>query len=75
MRMDVEGNTRILRWLEQGEGYRLRDYDSPELEANGDHELRNWIVAAGIVGNRPLEVSWYRASWVSTGFRVFGIWR
>ena len=23
---------------------------------------------------RKLEVTWYRASWVSTGFRVFGVW-
>lgn len=75
MRMDVEGNRRIQGWLERGEGYRLRDYDSPELEDNGDHELRNWIVAAGIMGDRPLEVTASIESWVSTGFRVFGIWR
>src|SRR5258706_14451060 len=75
MRMDVEGNTEIMRWLERGEGHRLRDYDSPELEANGDHELRNWIIAAGAMGSRKLEVTWYRASWVSTGFRVFGVWQ
>lgn len=75
MRMDVEGNLEILRWLERGEGARLRDYDSPAIEANGDHELRNWIVAAGVMGSRRLEVTWQRASWVSTGFRVFGIWR
>jgi hypothetical protein len=75
MRMDVEGNEQILRWLEAGEGQRLRDYDSPELEANGDHELRNWIVAAGAMGARRLEVTWHVASWVSTGFRVFGVWQ
>ena len=74
MRMDVEGNTEKMRWLERGEGWRLRDYDSPELEANGDHELRNWIVGAGAMGARKLEVTWWRASWVSTGFRVFGVW-
>ena len=69
MRMDVEGNTEIMRALERGEGERLRDYDSPEIEANGDHELRNWIVAAGAMGRRKLEVTWYRASWVSTACR------
>jgi hypothetical protein len=74
MRMDVEGNREILGWLERGEGHRLRDYDSPELEANGDHELRNWIVAAGAMGSRKLEVTFQRASWVSTGFRVYGVW-
>jgi hypothetical protein len=75
MRMDVEGNREIQRWLERGEGHRLRRYDSPQLEANGDHELRNWIVAAGIMGDRPLEVTASIESWVSTGYRVFGIWR
>jgi hypothetical protein len=75
MRMDVEGNLEILGWLERGEGSRLQAYDSPELEANGDHELRNWIVAAGIMGDRPMETLWHRASWVSTGFRVFSVWR
>jgi catalytic LigB subunit of aromatic ring-opening dioxygenase len=74
MRMDAEGNLAILSALERGEGSVLRDYDSPEIEANGDHELRNWIVAAGAMGSRRLEVTWYRASWVSTGFRVFGVW-
>ncbi len=75
MRMDVEGNREIQTWFERGEGHRLRDYDSPEIEDNGDHELRNWIVAAGIMGDRPFEVSASIESWVSTGYRVFGIWR
>jgi hypothetical protein len=74
MRMDVEGNREILGWLERGEGRRLRGYDSPAIESNGDHELRNWIVAAGIVGDRKLTVTAAFVSWVSTGFRVFGIW-
>jgi hypothetical protein len=75
MRMDLEGNLELMRALERGEGVRLRDYDSPEIEANGDHELRNWIVAAGAMGTRKLRVTWHRASWVTTGFRVFGIWQ
>lgn len=75
MRMDVEGNTQKLRWFENGQGSLLADYDSPDIENNGDHELRNWIVAAGIMGTRPMEVIWQVTSWVSTGFRVFGIWR
>ncbi len=74
MRMDLEGNREILGWFERGEAQRLRDYDSPQIEANGDHELRNWIVAAGIMGERRLEVTARIESWVSTGFRVFGIW-
>ena len=72
--MDLEGNRKIQGWFERGEGHRLREYDSPEIEANGDHELRNWIVAAGIMGDRRLEVTASIESWVSTGFRVFGIW-
>lgn len=75
MRMDLEGNREIVRWLEAGEGHRLRDYDSPAIEANGDHELRNWIVAAGAMGARRLEVTRCIESWVSTGFRVFGVWQ
>jgi hypothetical protein len=74
-RIDIEGNREIVRWFEKGEASRLRSYDSPEIEANGDHELRNWIVAAGIMGDRKLEVTACLESWVSTGFRVFGIWR
>lgn len=75
MRMDLEGNREKLGWLERGEGERLVGYDSPDIEANGDHELRNWTVAAGIMGTRPLEVVWKKEAWISTGFRVFGIWR
>jgi hypothetical protein len=26
------------------------------------------------MGTRKLAVTWHRASWVSTGFRVFGVW-
>ena len=75
MRMDLEGNLEKVKWFQRGEANRMRDYDSPEIEDNGDHELRNWIVAAGIMEDRPMELVWHRASWVSTGFRVFGIWR
>ena len=75
MRMDLEGNREIQRWLERGEGHRLRGYASSDLEDNGDHEIRNWIVAAGVMGDRPLEVTASIESWVSTGYRVFGIWR
>ena len=75
MRMDLEGNREKLGWLARGEGRRLAAYDSPELEANGDHELRNWIVAAGAMGERPLELTREIVSWVSLGYRVFGVWR
>ncbi len=75
MRMDVEGNLEKMHWFERGQASLLAEYDSPDIENNGDHELRNWIVAAGIMGSRPLEVTWQVISWVSTGFRVFGIWR
>jgi len=27
------------------------------------------------LGSDPMEVTWQVTSWVSTGFRVFGIWR
>ncbi|MCZ7537569.1 MAG: hypothetical protein M5T61_17785 [Acidimicrobiia bacterium] len=75
MRMDLEGNLEKVKWFEAGEAARMREYDSPQIEDNGDHELRNWIVAAGIIGDRPMELVCQLASWVSTGFRVFGIWR
>jgi hypothetical protein len=75
MRMDVEGNLEKMHWFERGQASLLAEYDSPDIDNNGDHELRNWIVAAGIMGSRPLEVTWHVISWVSTGFRVFGIWR
>jgi len=75
MRMDVEGNLEKMHWLERGQGSLLAGYDSPDIENNGDHELRNWIVAAGIMGNRQMEVTDHFISWISTGFRVFGIWR
>ena len=75
MRMDVEGNLEKMHWFERGQASLLAEYDSPDIDNNGDHELRNWIVAAGIMGSRPLEVTWQVISWVSTGFRVFGIWR
>lgn len=31
------------------------------------------IVAAGIMGSRPMEITWQVTSWVSTGFHVFEI--
>lgn len=75
MRMDVEGNLEKMKWFARGQSSLLADYDLQDLESNGDHELRNWIVAAGIMGNRQMEVVWHVVSWVSHGFRVFGIWR
>lgn len=75
LRLAVEGNLEKLHWFERGPASLLAEYDSPDIENNGDHELRNWIGAAGIRGSQPLEVTWQVTSWVSTAFRLFGIWR
>ena len=39
----------------------------------GQYKLEQKL-GAGAMGSRKLEVTWYRASWISTGFRVFGVW-
>jgi Catalytic LigB subunit of aromatic ring-opening dioxygenase len=75
MRMDVEGNFEKMRWFEKGQASLMAEYDSPDMENNGDLEMRNWIVAAGIMGNRRFEVTWQVTSWALMGFRVYGIWR
>jgi protocatechuate 4,5-dioxygenase beta chain/2,3-dihydroxyphenylpropionate 1,2-dioxygenase len=54
----------LLRALERGEGSRLREMTSVQLDEAGNVELRTWMVVMGIIGaERPATVVTYEPCW------------
>jgi hypothetical protein len=45
-----------------------------EIQASGDHELLNWIIALGIIGDTPAEIVDVREAHTQLAFRVAAIW-
>ena len=53
------GEVRIGEALKRGEGEKLAQLSSADLLANGDIEMRSWLVLLGTVGSRPGRVLAY----------------
>jgi len=45
-----------------------------ELQNSGDHEILNWIIALGILGDVPAEIVDVRESHTQLAFRVAALW-
>lgn len=58
--IEVEADRRLLGLMEKGRGSAIADMDPGEMDAQGEDEARNWLVAMGAVGDAPAEVLYYR---------------
>ena len=45
-----------------------------EIQDSGDHEILNWVIALGILGDRPAEIVDVRDSHTQLAYRVAAIW-
>jgi aromatic ring-opening dioxygenase catalytic subunit (LigB family) len=72
--IDLEFDRRTLDWVKRGEGHKVATLSAEAIQQAGDHELLNWIIALGIIGDRPAEIVDVRESHTQLAFRVAAIW-
>lgn len=72
--IDIETDRRNLEWVRQGKGSKLAELTPAELQQSGDHEILNWIIALGIIGDKPAEIVDVRESQTQLAYRVAAIW-
>ena len=71
---DTEFDRRNLELLRRGRGSQLAALTPEEIYLSGDHEFLNWIIALGIVGDRPPEIVEVLDGQSQISFKVFAIW-
>jgi aromatic ring-opening dioxygenase catalytic subunit (LigB family) len=72
--IDLAFDRRNLEWVRAGQGSKLAELSPEELQQSGDHEILNWIIALGIIGDRPAEIVDVRESHTQLAFRVAAVW-
>lgn len=72
--IDVEFDRRNLALVRRGEGSKLAELTPEEIQQSGDHEILNWIVALGIIGDKPAQIVDVRESHTQLAFRVAALW-
>ena len=72
--IDVETDRRYLEMVRSGKGSRLSELTPEEIQDSGDHEILNWIIALGILGDVPAEIVDVRESNTQLAYRVAAIW-
>ena len=72
--IDIETDRRNLELLREGKGSQLAELSPEELQQSGDHEILNWIIALGVLGDKPAEIVDVRESHTQIAFRVTAIW-
>lgn len=72
--IDLEFDRHNLELVRRGEGSKLAELTPEAIQQSGDHELLNWIIALGILGDRPAEIIDVRESHTQLAFRVTALW-
>jgi hypothetical protein len=72
--IDIEADRQYLDWVRRGEGSRLAKVTPEELQESGDHEILNWIIALGIIGDRPAEIVDVLETHTQLAYRVAAVW-
>ena len=72
--IDVETDRRYLELVRSGQGSKLREIEPEDLQQSGDHELLNWIIALGVLGDRSAEIVDVRETNNQLAYRVAAIW-
>ncbi len=73
--IDIETDRRNLEWVRTGQGHKLAELAPEELQQSGDHEILNWIIALGILGDTPAEIVDVRESHTQLAYRVAAVWQ
>lgn len=71
---DADFDRRNLTLLREGHGSRPAALTPAELYLSGDHEFLNWIIALGVVGDRPAEIVEVLDAQSQISFKVFAVW-
>ena len=71
---DVEFDRTNVERLRQGRGSELAALTPEQILVSGNHELLNWIVALGILGDRPAEIVETLDAQSQISFKVFAVW-
>lgn len=72
--IDIEFDRNLLKMLRKGEGSRFAELTPKEIYWSGDHEVLNWVIALGIIGDVPVRVVDVRESHTQLAYRVHAIW-
>ena len=72
--IDVETDRRYLELVRSGQGSKLAELTPEEIQGSGDHEILNWIIALGVLGDTPAEIVDVRESNTQLAYRVAAIW-
>ena len=72
--IDLETDRRYLELVRGGKGSQLAELTPEEMQDSGDHELLNWIIALGILGDIPAEIVDVREAHTQFAFRVAALW-
>ena len=60
--------------MRQGQGSKLAEVAPEDLQESGDHEILNWIITLGIVGDRPAEIVDVLETQTQIAYRVAAVW-
>ncbi len=72
--IDIDFDRQHLELVRQGKGSKLAELTPDEIQQSGDHEILNWIVALGVIGDTPAEIVDVRESHTQLAYRVAAIW-
>jgi hypothetical protein len=72
--IDLDTDRRYLELVREGKGSELAKLTPEELQNSGDHEILNWIIALGILGDVPAAIVDVRESHTQLAFRVAALW-
>ena len=71
---DSEFDRRNLELLRQGRGSQLAALTPEDIRLSGDHDFLNWIIALGIIGDKPAAIVDALDAQSQISFKVFAIW-
>ena len=72
--IDLEFDRHNLELVQRGEGSTMAELSPEAIQQSGDHELLNWIIALGVIGDHPAQIVDVRESHTQLAFRVAAIW-
>ncbi len=58
--IDEAADRRLLKLMEDGHGSRIAELNPSTMDAQGEDEVRNWLLPLGAAGDTPGEVLFYR---------------
>lgn len=72
--IDVETDRKYLEWVRNGQGSKFAEVRPEALQESGDHEILNWIITLGIIGDMPAEIVDVLETHTQIAYRVAAVW-